>query len=76
MPNTNEVAQLHARIANLEGRLDALSNVLHACIIITDDTLKRHREDIIALTVSVADTHTNPHTADALREWIGVLSKS
>lgn len=76
MSNSEELAALNAHIAELDGRINAMSMVLHASIIMTDDTLKRHREGIISLISDMAETTANPHTVKTLQEWIGLLRKA
>lgn len=71
-----EIEQLRDQVAVLEGRIDALSIVLHVNIIMTEDVLKRHKSSIADLIGSYAAKHPNPHAVKILHEWVGVLTRS
>lgn len=76
MKKLDELEQLRERVAVLEGRADALSMVLHSSIIMTDDALRMHRKNILALISGFADHHPNAHARAVLFEWIHNLSQT
>lgn len=66
----SENRHLEQRVAEMEGRVEALSIVLHATIFVADDTLRGHKDVIIAMLDDLAVSHPNPVGQEVLREWV------
>lgn len=72
----DEVTRLREQVAALEGRVDAMSLVLHGSIIMADDAIRRHIEGIIAMLEPMIGTLRNPAQTRFLREWLSTLQRS